>query len=964
MANNNDFKLHVGLDTTGSLDQVKKDIRELEKLLKDTPLHVNASVQFNGKKIRQDFNAVIAGLNKSGALLTTIKPIITKTSVTEALENAIKPSNSHPRDIYLTPKLNAKNFQNDLDDAIRNLKTVPRVKIGVELDPDGLNNVMNRISKTLDIDLVPQTKSKYNIDAAKSEWQTALSNVEEMFRRFTGVTSAESKQISKEFKNIGQAIANAVTEQDIAIVEQRVSAISDTVESLQSKTKAGFNVQYLVEQYNKLSAIIKDAGEEETEYGKQILQTAKSLKDVQNTLSKKGEFEILKANTLSVLKNANEHVESLSQLCKVAFIPLRKDADITLKRLLNQLTQVDVTSGAVVDEIVALVYALKDVYSLSDQEFVTQAQADRIKDIHERMEAVELTAKRILLHRKATQQIEKQMEPTGRQISLSNKVDKIDTRLGDLDGVDQSMAARLREDMNLIRDAIAAASSAADFDEVAKQIQLIDNAITKLEKNTFDDKYRNKILETIEQYQELLSIVQQAGDQDGWEHRLQNIVQLLADVFKYGDNHVFADDEIIEINRVVDGLENTKDALDKIYQKAPTSKSKILDIDKAEKEIAKLEKAKESLRKLGFVDTSEVKEIDELIDKLKEMMREGGILQKNARGAADIVEVEKTVRDLQKLYASIDRIKREMGAEFFDISQIHKFEKIKQDLERYVSDNKKLLSNDELKSTYEYLRKMTYFDYGANKAGVEKYAAAFDRFKATVKGADLEAKTLNQTVKELFAGITLSGIVSRLGDRLLDVFRDAVDNVKTLDAAMTELKKVTDESSASYDRFMQNAKKQAQEVGATLSDVIYSTADFARLGYSVEEATELSRVSTIYKNVGDGFDSVTESSEALISIMKAFGVETENVITIADKLNNIGNKNAISSGGLGRALQTSASALMEAGASMEEAMALVTGANGVIQDPSQVGKNRPLPTIKTTITVNIQRWTRPWKDAS
>lgn len=50
------------------------------------------------------------------------------------------------------------------------------------------------------------------------------------------------------------------------------------------------------------------------------------------------------------------------------------------------------------------------------------------------------------------------------------------------------------------------------------------------------------------------------------------------------------------------------------------------------------------------------------------------------------------------------------------------------------------------------------------------------------------------------------------------------------------------------------------------------------------------------------------------------------------------NNFAISSSGIGEALQRSASALAEAGNTLEESIGLVTAMNTVVQDPDSVGK--------------------------
>ena len=159
--------------------------------------------------------------------------------------------------------------------------------------------------------------------------------------------------------------------------------------------------------------------------------------------------------------------------------------------------------------------------------------------------------------------------------------------------------------------------------------------------------------------------------------------------------------------------------------------------------------------------------------------------------------------------------------------------------------------------------------------------------------------------------------------------RQGVQYVREIDAALTELKKVTDETNATYDAFLQTAAKTAGVIGSTVSEFTNATADFARLGYNLAEATELAKAAGVYKNVGDGITDISQASESIISTMKAFGIEAEGAMGIVDRFNQIGNNFAISSTGIGEALQRSASALYEAGNTIDESIALVTAANSV-----------------------------------
>ena len=182
-----------------------------------------------------------------------------------------------------------------------------------------------------------------------------------------------------------------------------------------------------------------------------------------------------------------------------------------------------------------------------------------------------------------------------------------------------------------------------------------------------------------------------------------------------------------------------------------------------------------------------------------------------------------------------------------------------------------------------------------------------------------------------------------------DVFRRAWETIKKmteavieLDTAMTELRKVTDLSGSEYISFFREASVIAKDVGATLSDTIYATADFSRLGYGIEDASNLAKVALMYKNVGDGVSDITVATESLISTMKAFNIEAIDSMQIVDAFNEVGNNFAITSTGIGEALQRSASSLAAAGNTMEESIGLITAMNSVIQNPETVGT-----TIKT-----------------
>ena len=252
-----------------------------------------------------------------------------------------------------------------------------------------------------------------------------------------------------------------------------------------------------------------------------------------------------------------------------------------------------------------------------------------------------------------------------------------------------------------------------------------------------------------------------------------------------------------------------------------------------------------------------------------------------------------------------------------------------------------------------------------NSAAASQFGAKIKEMQAALVSCD---NTTLQRLRSEFANIRLQADMAgkstqTFGDKLKKQFskysayfsvhslfmygtmaiRSMFNQVKEIDSAMTELKKVTDETAESYNRFLSNAATRSKEIGTTISGLVASTADFARLGYGFEDAQGLAEVANIYAVVGDEVEGVEGATESLISTMAAFKDQANDLsnedfaMDIIDKFNEIGNNFAISSGGIGEALKRSASSLDAANNTLDESVALITAANTVVQDPEQVG---------------------------
>lgn len=232
---------------------------------------------------------------------------------------------------------------------------------------------------------------------------------------------------------------------------------------------------------------------------------------------------------------------------------------------------------------------------------------------------------------------------------------------------------------------------------------------------------------------------------------------------------------------------------------------------------------------------------------------------------------------------------------------------------------------------------------GCDRVTLNHLEAEFKQVDKAADAAGKKAQTFGDSLKAQFSKYSSYFSVASLFMYVEQGLRSMFEQVKLIDSAMTELKKVTDETDASYNKFLSNAATRSREIGTTIDGLVSSTADFARLGYGFEDAQGLAEVANIYAVVGDEIEGVEGATESLISTMAAFKGEmgsmsnTDFAMSIIDKFNEIGNNFAISSGGIGEAMERSASSLMAANNTIDESISLITAANEVVQNPEKVG---------------------------
>lgn len=213
---------------------------------------------------------------------------------------------------------------------------------------------------------------------------------------------------------------------------------------------------------------------------------------------------------------------------------------------------------------------------------------------------------------------------------------------------------------------------------------------------------------------------------------------------------------------------------------------------------------------------------------------------------------------------------------------------------------------------------------------------AFKNIQSRISAEGLTGKSGIDEFKRAFKQIgQFAGIYGVIQNVIMEVPSKVISSVKDVDSAMTNLYKVTDESQSRYSKYLDTASKNAPELGRSISSYISQTSEWSKLGYSLDDSEQLSKLSSMYANVGEVSDNTAVSD--MVTAMKAFNIQASDAESIIDQLNILGNNFATSSADLGEGLSNSASSLATAGNDLGHSLAMLTGMSEITQSAPEAG---------------------------
>lgn len=216
-----------------------------------------------------------------------------------------------------------------------------------------------------------------------------------------------------------------------------------------------------------------------------------------------------------------------------------------------------------------------------------------------------------------------------------------------------------------------------------------------------------------------------------------------------------------------------------------------------------------------------------------------------------------------------------------------------------------------------------------------------------IENAEIAAGRAGKSLWDIFKTKSTYGFIGQMQSYLsmyvgfygmVNGVKKAVSTITELDTALVDLKKTTAMNENQLENFYYDSNNVAKQMGVTTKEIIDQASAWSRLGYNTAEtSTTMAKLSSQFASISPGM-SVDESQSGLVSIMKAWSIDPDQVKSeIMDPVNKLGNTMALSNQDIVEGMERSAAALAAVGTSVQDGLAMFSGIQEVLQNAEKSG---------------------------
>lgn len=139
-----------------------------------------------------------------------------------------------------------------------------------------------------------------------------------------------------------------------------------------------------------------------------------------------------------------------------------------------------------------------------------------------------------------------------------------------------------------------------------------------------------------------------------------------------------------------------------------------------------------------------------------------------------------------------------------------------------------------------------------------------------IYNAEVEAGRAGRTLFDTLKNSGFHQIAAQMAGMVgvydvINLGKEGLSVVRELNTALTEMRKVSDESLQSLKNYQNTTFDTADAVGTTAKQIQTSTADYMRLGESLDEASESAKTANVLLNVSE-FNNIEDATKSLVAM--------------------------------------------------------------------------------------------------
>ena len=773
-------------------------------------------------------------------------------------------------------KSNVAKLLSDMKQVQDRLDTVEgkEYKIKLNVDEKKLSSVISNLEKMLD-SLGKGTGDFKQFENLSKELSSVVSEVQSLSKAFGKVDDSGTKTLLSSIQNIDKSLSEL--SQNILNVNKNMSNM-------------GGNTTGTVKQVENISNAYQNAAKE-----------AEKLADAQSKIGQKTNNSSASNQKKDAFQGADTKIDKAATLAKDLNKTLNQ-VDIPTDSFDKVLQKLDRTKSELVDVVKITRKSVSDKdgkfhdsYTLKDSRGSTE-----IYGVNSKTNKGQILEQNIVKYDAKKDSVNKSKE----ELEIQKKITK---EIEEQEKANQKKFQKFQKEND-------------DFEKEQKETEAI-----KRQK----DAYEN-LMTTIKEYGDVAKRVSSGKADDG---DLERMTQLESKISELQKQPILSESQIAKSESA---LVKLYDQLDKIERKTQKSNQKKVNsgFDNLSTYSDKVTKYKTTIDRLkdgGWASDAyekNVNAVEKAVGKYETLLNE---LKNKDASLITNEDIQTLKEDEDKIKKTISVVQNMSAAEkgYDAVSGQKELDKI----HKLLNENSKMSSKAkaQIKAFYKEI------ESGNPSMSLNKIHAEIMKIVNAEVEAGRGGKSMWSAIKEKawYGAANAIGTYFSFND-IIRYGQQVASIVTDINTQITELAKVSEQSSKQIYSDFDSYADIAKEVRGTISDTIAATADWSKNGYSIPDAKQLAEVSQLYKNVGDGID-IDTANESLISTLKGFQLEADQAEHIVDVFNEVSNNEAISSGGIGDALQRSAASFNAASTSLEKSVSLVTATNSVLQDPEKVG---------------------------